>query len=139
MGSSPIPGIPFHTRTSFASPFGRLPRIPHHIKRPMSTSIRTYQLYPTVNGYSNRSVDYRGTVVTIAAKSIKQAYYLAGNGIWFGDENAPVGILEWYRRGKGSIYWSSRDEFTHQGPHFDNNMSKTEIVEKVKSYSGGGK
>jgi hypothetical protein len=60
----------------------------------MSKPVKLYTLFKLYAGkFSNMSADYsHGTpIYNIAAKSIKQAYYLAGNDVWF---NGNVGILE---------------------------------------------
>lgn len=60
----------------------------------MSTTVRAYALYPNERGgFSNRSVHYSGTIVLVAATSIKQAYALAHKGLRATDPDDPLGIL----------------------------------------------
>jgi hypothetical protein len=73
---------------------------------------RLYEIYPAANrsGFSAQSVDYHGTIYLIAAISIKQAYYFAGNRVWADDADDPAGIVEIYtRNGRPEGWWSLWD------------------------------
>lgn len=59
---------------------------------------RTYTLFPTGRGFSNKTGDYRGQSLTIVAHTIRQAYGLAFNDVWALDSSHPVGIVESYER-----------------------------------------
>jgi hypothetical protein len=67
----------------------------------MSNQIRVYELYPVpVGGFSNRTDDYSGTRVAVAASSSKQAHDLAGSDVWAAAPDEPLGILWVARRGE---------------------------------------
>ena len=59
-------------------------------------SLRIFELYDWFgaiqSGWSNYKHDAK--VLHVAAKGIKQAYYLAGNDIWIGTNEDLVGIVE---------------------------------------------
>ena len=56
-------------------------------------SIRVYELYPTMSGFSVKTSDYGGIVFAVAAVSIKQAYYYAYQKTWAQDTENPLGVL----------------------------------------------
>jgi hypothetical protein len=67
----------------------------------MSNSIKVYELHPLPNGrFSNRTADYAGITVAVAAPSSEQAHALAAAGSWAAGPDNPVGILWEYRRGQ---------------------------------------
>jgi hypothetical protein len=58
--------------------------------------LRVYELYETMFGFSARTWDYvrfKGPIVRVAARTIRQAYFLAGHGIWTDGPGSP-GIVE---------------------------------------------
>lgn len=57
--------------------------------------LNTYDLYETTTGITADTSRYKhGTpIIRVAAASIKQAYFLAGNEVWI-DEDNNTGILE---------------------------------------------
>lgn len=62
---------------------------------------KLYMLYPVGSGYSNNTVDYRGSSYSVAAASSKQAHELARRNVWSTGFEHPQGIIEIYRRGSG--------------------------------------
>ena len=60
--------------------------------------VRVYELYPAASGgFSNRTDDYSGTIVAVAASSNEQAHDLAQNDVWATNPDEPGGIL-WVSR-----------------------------------------
>ena len=58
--------------------------------------LRVYEVYDTMFGLSSRTIDYirfKGSVIRVAARSVKQAYLLAARQIWSHGPGTP-GILE---------------------------------------------
>jgi hypothetical protein len=53
--------------------------------------MRLYTLYPTIDGYSNKTIDYNGVELSIAAESIKRAFYFAYNDVWAEGPENPSG------------------------------------------------
>jgi hypothetical protein len=66
----------------------------------MSNSVKVYELYPVPGGFSNRTTDYSGTTIAVAAASNDQAHDLAQKDVWAADPDDPLGILWVYRRGE---------------------------------------
>ena len=84
----------------------------------MKKQVKLYTLFePHAGKFSNMTVSYsHGTpIYNIAAKSIKQAYWLAGNNVWF-DGN--VGILETSTNGYGEIKWKDYNGKTTNDSQF---------------------
>ena len=50
---------------------------------------------------STKTADYLGQFVDVAAVSIKQAFFFAGNRQWAEGPDGPAGIVEYYQRGAG--------------------------------------
>jgi hypothetical protein len=71
-------------------------------------SVKVYELYPVGGGFSSKTIDYRGEIFAVAAVSIKQAYYFAGNRIWAEDATNPKGILWVYNKfnNPDTKYWN---------------------------------
>lgn len=68
-------------------------------------TIKVYHLYPTGSRYSTRVNDYCGTVVAVAATSIRQAYALAYNKRWIDpDARYPIGVVSIHHR-DGITLW----------------------------------
>jgi hypothetical protein len=68
-------------------------------------TLKIYDLYPGGRrGFTNQSVEYRGTVYHIAANSIKQAYWCAYNHHWISGPNE-TGIVVIYDRSRGYRLW----------------------------------
>jgi hypothetical protein len=63
---------------------------------------KLYHLFGYPDELSARTVDYHGWMCSVAAVSIKQAYYFAGNRVWATDPEDPLGIVEIYNRGAGA-------------------------------------
>lgn len=63
---------------------------------------KLYVIYPTGGGFSNDTVDYRGTSYAIAAASSRQAHVLANQDVWAKSADQPQGIVEIYRRDLGA-------------------------------------
>lgn len=80
----------------------------------MGSRVRTYTLHETPDGFSSKSIDYDGQLLMVAARSVKQAYWLAGHDEWASRAD-PVGILSEYRRGRGTRYWFDPTTWTHDG------------------------
>lgn len=59
---------------------------------------KIYELYPSRSGFSCNSKEYDGKFILVAAVSVKQAYYFAGNNIWAKNPNDPEGIVDVYNR-----------------------------------------
>ncbi|WDI43710.1 hypothetical protein [Bremerella sp. P1] len=59
-------------------------------------SIKIYELYDWFGQIQSGQTNYKhdAKVLHVAAKSIKQAYYLAGNDVWFGSNEDGTGIVE---------------------------------------------
>ena len=59
-------------------------------------SIKIYELYDWCGQIQSGQSNYKhdAKVLHVAAKSIKQAYYLAGNSVWFGLNEDETGIVE---------------------------------------------
>lgn len=70
--------------------------------------VKVYHLYPTMGGYTAKSIAYHGQYVAVAAVSIKQAYYFAHNDIWAESVERPAGKLYEYYRGSGTKVFTGR-------------------------------
>ena len=71
----------------------------------MSTT-KVYTLFPTLGGFSCKTIDYHGTEYTVAATSIRQAYAVAYKDVWIDPtDKYPVGIIAIYRRTTGTTLW----------------------------------
>lgn len=59
-------------------------------------SIKIYELYDWFGQIQSGQTNYKhdAKVLHVAAKSVKQAYYLAGNSVWFGSNEDETGIVE---------------------------------------------
>jgi len=59
-------------------------------------SIKIYELFDWFGQIQSgwRNYKHDAKVLHVAAVSIKQAYYLAGHGLWFGKNDSPTGIVE---------------------------------------------
>lgn len=65
--------------------------------------LKIYTLYGSPGGsLSAKTSDYLGELMNVAAVSIKQAYYFAGNNKWAESPENPAGIVEYYRREAGA-------------------------------------
>lgn len=74
-------------------------------KRPPAR-IKVYELYQCGTGFSVQTVDYHGTVYTVSATSIQQAYAVAYKDVWINPrDERPVGIVSIYRRDTGPTLW----------------------------------
>ncbi len=72
----------------------------------IGTRTRIYELYPCLGTFSCKTVDYYGTVYTVSATSVRQAYAVAHKGVWIDPTvEHPVGIVSVYRRDKGTTLW----------------------------------
>lgn len=60
--------------------------------------MRLYTLFPTTRGFSNKTIDYHGEDLMIAAESIRQAYAFAHNDTWATSSKQPRGIVATYER-----------------------------------------
>lgn len=68
--------------------------------------IKVYDLYPRWGGFSVKTIDYFGTVLSVAATSVRQAYAVAYKEIWIdSDDVRPVGIVSIYCTGTGTTLW----------------------------------
>lgn len=71
----------------------------------MSTPrIRVYGLFPGPDGrLSCRTLDYQGTTLYVAATSVRQAYKLAGAGVWISPETGGLlGLIAAHRDSRGT-------------------------------------
>ncbi len=75
--------------------------------------VYVYNLFDGPKGLTNNSQCYRGGVkiIVVAAVSIKQAYYLAGNDEWF---DGDIGIIETYM----NPIWTDYDGKELKEPNF---------------------
>lgn len=101
--------------------------------------MRLYTLYPTGCSFSNKTVDYQGTELSIAAESIKQAFHFAYNQSWSDGPDSPAGIVELYQRGGGKRGWHQLwcGCRIHGGIGLRNAMPRSEIVNAMRSHSCG--
>lgn len=99
--------------------------------------MRLYTLYPKGGSFSNKTIDYQGTELSIAAESIKQAFYFAHNLAWSAGPESPAGIVEHYQRGGGERGWHRLwcGCRIHGGIGLRNAMPKTEIVGAMRSHT----
>lgn len=67
--------------------------------------VKVYDLFPCGRGLSAMTADYHGETITVAAGSIRQAYYLAGRMVWSGGPGQLVGVVERYTRGGPDEGW----------------------------------
>jgi hypothetical protein len=65
-----------------------------------SKRIRVYELYMTLNGFTERSVAYQGFITAVSARSLKQALFFAHNGMWVKSTRCPLGIIWEYQKGR---------------------------------------
>lgn len=76
--------------------------------------IKVYELFPTIKGFTNSVLGYSGSIVAIAAVSIKQAYYFGFNGVWADNDGRPLGIVWKYERGRpGGDHQLASGEWTY--------------------------
>lgn len=56
--------------------------------------VKIYELYPYMGTFTNKLARYQGRTVQVAARSLKQALWLAGHGRWINPEADPlIGIV----------------------------------------------
>lgn len=106
--------------------------------------IRIYHIYQGPRGLSSKSVDYQGETLKVAATSIKQAYYFAGNRQWAGDVDRPLGLVEHYKRGGPDEGWHRLWDgcLIHHGLGLEHGLSQTRITAAMRGHlrerHGGG-
>ena len=96
----------------------------------MSKPIKAYEVVGWPGGMVSRySKHYSGHVMTVLARSSRQALFLAGNAIWFdGPEADPgVGIVAHYSRDEGETLW------TGEGPQHPNKFHAGMTAAQVRS------
>lgn len=72
-----------------------------------SGTTRIYTLFPKgFGGFSAQTIDYHGTLLRVAATSIRQAYAVAHKNVWINPaDQRPVGIVSEYDRAAGTTLW----------------------------------
>jgi hypothetical protein len=102
----------------------------------MSGRVRLYEIYPRGGGFSTRTVDYHGQAISVAAVSIRQAYWLAGRGMWASSADNPVGIVESYGRNShpGGWYRLWDGCRIHGGLCLDRAASRTAITRAMRRH-----
>jgi len=102
--------------------------------------MRLYTLYPTGGGFSNKTIDYRGIELSVAADSIKQAFFFAYKKARSAGPLSPAGIVEFYQRSGDDRGWHQLwcGCRMHRGIGLRNGMTKTEIVAAMRSHTCGG-
>lgn len=102
----------------------------------MSKRIRLYEIYPAGRGFSAQSSDYHGVIYKVAAVSIRQAYFFAGNYTWATDPNNPIGLVEVYNKhvvGEGWHHlWD--DCRIHGGVGISHGDSRTRIASAMRQH-----
>lgn len=83
---------------------------------------KIYHLYDGPKGVTCRSENYSRyskRVWVVAATSIKQAYYLAGNNKWYKQDNNFVGILAYSPHGSDAKWdrWDGSSEWSVSYEH----------------------
>jgi len=100
----------------------------------MASRVRVYTIFPRRDGsFSTKTADYDGRSISVAAKSVKQAYWLAGNGVWADSAESPVGVLSEYVKPKGTRYWYDPASFAHSGPSFEHGAGVRAIRSAMES------
>lgn len=83
-----------------------LTKLWREVQATMSTPIKIYELYPRRGSFSVKTDDYDGTMLTVAATSVRQAYAMAHHDNWISaDDVHPVGIVSIDRRHTGTTLW----------------------------------
>lgn len=68
--------------------------------------IRVYELFPNGVSISCKTENYSGTVMAVAAGSIRQAYACAYNDSWINPKHRyPVGIISVHGRDQRPVLW----------------------------------
>jgi hypothetical protein len=84
-------------------PAGRQPLQPKGVKQ---AATKIYELYPTLGGFSVKTIDYHGTLLKVAATSVRQAYAVAYKDVWINPaDDHPVGIVLIHRRNSPPSLW----------------------------------
>ncbi|KRF11035.1 hypothetical protein ASH02_19555 [Nocardioides sp. Soil796] len=98
--------------------------------------LKLYTLYPSLTGFSVKSVDYDGRTSKIAAESVKQAYFYAHKVQWSQGPDSPAGIVEIYQRGGHDDGWHSLwcGCRIHWGIGLQHLMSKTALVRAMRDH-----
>lgn len=96
---------------------------------------RIYQLYPTLSGFSAKTIDYHGEQLHVAAVSIKQAMFFAHQSRWADSADNPLGIVEKYKRDAGAPgdhwLWCGCRIF---GGLFQDKQTKTSITRTMREH-----
>jgi hypothetical protein len=102
----------------------------------ISATVKVYHLYTTYDGrVSNKTTDYHGELIQVAAVSIRQAYYLAGHNEW-ADQPGDTGIVSYYWRsgpkgdgGPDHLLWCGC--YIYGGLNIEHMSSKTRMVKAM--------
>lgn len=99
--------------------------------------LRVYRLFPQWDGgFSTKTAHYNGRSLDVAAVSIRQAYYFAGNDVWAEGPESPAGVLQSYVRGQGHLCWHTRRDPHHKCASFNHGDGKRAIVRSMKGAHG---
>lgn len=83
-----------------------------------SPSLRVYVLYPRFGRFSVQSIDYHGTLLYVAARSVRQAYALAHGDEWIHPQfPSPVGIVARFDAECGRTLWCGCSGHDVSGGH----------------------
>jgi len=71
-------------------------KIESDVRKEQVKSIKIYELFDWFGTIQSGMTNYKhdAKVLHVAAVSIKQAYYLAGHGLWVGQNDGVIGIVE---------------------------------------------
>lgn len=101
-----------------------------------SRSTKVYVVFPSGTGFSSKTIDYHGVAIYVAAVSIKQAYYLAGNRVWVDDIDQPRGIIQHYQRGGDPRGWYRLWDgcLIHGGLSIEHGDGKRKIIAGMREH-----